>query len=1658
MPIDDLENRFNRLTQTQNISETPDNQLNVEESLDKYTNVYDNLKLALPNVDDDTLSNLVIHPSDTVSENMISAAVLNEALNQQKMLVSMYNADNIYKTIPTDAYDNYTVPGVGTVGVTKYKTDSVVKEKDDPYNFDKDDVNKLKEVIQYKNTKSDKNFSLSTYENTLKTKQEDWINNAITKDDRFKNQIEKKNDIIKKYGEDSFEYNNFVKETEPIINNLKKEYSTIFKQQTSTPVEKLSSQALSAFAPYTNKVTYVLNKNMLMDIDYMKQQSNYKTMGYDPDEHQKYLNYYINHETFGSNLVNGLEGFGYTSVIGLLDGLTLGTLPRSFIAPAFEDAVNMFSARGDSGYLNRFFVNSGYTSGMLIGNVITTTALMSFTGMVGGSAGATAMANNLNKLITLGKLTPVVGKTVAAETIATESAAIAKDIESVNMNIIMDASNVAAKTVAQPSINFLAKSTSDLKMVGSGLTNFEKDVLVVPKLIEAYANGKGKELATEIVLQGIKLSGEFGEARLQAYSQREKTTTELIDIQLEKYRSGKITYAEYENNVKSIKSIGEDLYTKDVVWNAVLLHLTNSLTFDLYVRKMFGKSIFKEVNQAYTVDIIKNTEKKGFNVIVKNNSELAFKQKLWNTIMSPQINPIHPLYISANVMESVQEVGQDVIDNVLDNEAKKMYSNYAANVKSGMVADLALSAALENPSIKSYFEDSKKMATNFKDYFTTEQAQSVFWNTYFTGMLTGGLGMPLAHIIKKVQGNNEELSDADKTKLQNGLTFLINNPTYSFRNMMNLKTGDMIFNDALVSKDFMEMKEKHENFEQSVALSLSKQNNEVVSDLMQKILKLDDKELTEMYDLDKTGYKSVKNFREDIERIFQRVDNFKQIREKIDKVIKSDDSFKQADISSNDYVYKVAKYMAAEDVKDRIALGYDKVLMLEDRIKKLEHSISDTYKSGSFPVSADFNIYNLLSLNGIDDAVKNATDNLFESSLVKNSPGLEKAVKEYNNILSKIHVISKKGLLENTDELVKELKEKENEILFIAKSVFKDNTLQDFYKKLNSYKLAKTFQSTLFINSITNNLRNSVFDDSKVAYLLAKSLLINDLSKEKITENDLDEDYHKLLKWSNTLTQPLHKDIAKKILKEFGTTDSDLDTFDELYKGDWIDISMLRSFGKTVLKQSSKDVSVINLNTNLGLLFDEPIVYTDRGEPKKGKLSDIFKDYNKDLLLSPLLNMLSTNPEIYDMITDIVDYHLLNNTYNFSKRTIQEFLSPVSKKAIVFLKKLQERHQSELSKAINKKDRKKVENKYRLLINKKTHQEFQKESFLNREATFDIEYLDIEDEIIREHLLLELANISSYMPQYTFTKSGNILDLITLVEQNKLDFDSLSKVIKKGNNNIDLKDAYIILNFINDILSQIITLREKDSLRKDLSSRTVISSVIKNAFDNVKKDIASSESNIEIDEKLNNILNLIVDKEINALSLSKDELIIRDLYANVINEKIADKLQEKEVISKTSVGDVYVKRLQDEFINDLKNFNPGHDAFDDLEPIVKEIKENIADISNVTLSTNIVLLNKKEHALYQAIIQSDSSDIGDINYAFLFNLNNPSSIVRDNNTIYLNTDLIKSKYTKVLSESDLSDNLHIYHYSDNIKDFDNFVNFLNYAKQEEQIKETINCK
>jgi hypothetical protein len=423
---------------------------------------------------------------------------------------------------------------------------------------------------------------------------------------------------------------------------------------------------------------------------------------------------YDDNTNWTADIGRAWDGMWKLAGIGFQDTIGLGAFADSGNYLDFEETMNKYSSSrgGNAGFWSNTMLSSGYTVGIIGGIAAEELALAGLTAATGGAAspltaaaGGTLLVRGIERIKQAGNMLKFVNK---LQDVKTASSWLGSSVKGFGK-----------------ALNPL-ENTMDFFMTADKLKDLNG--------LKQTALGVGS-----VVRDARKITMSHGESKLEAELAKKEFKEKMFDEwYIKPERAGKPIPDSYVNTVeKQAQSLYNDVYKA----NFGLIYVTNAITFDNMLKTMKGTNKFF----SNATDLFKVVKKEGGKVAVE-----AMKKNVWNYGRKKlgELSWRGSLKsVLSSSMEGVQELGQDIIS-----ESNKSY--YARNVKGTQLRGgfmTYLEKDLKEASMKPFVNlnpDGSIKRNEDGDIMWSGQGLS----TFLSGALMGVFASPVGVATQATQG------------------------------------------------------------------------------------------------------------------------------------------------------------------------------------------------------------------------------------------------------------------------------------------------------------------------------------------------------------------------------------------------------------------------------------------------------------------------------------------------------------------------------------------------------------------------------------------------------------------------------------------------------------------------------------------------------------------------------------------------------------------------------------------------------------------------------------------------------------------------------------------------------------------------------------------
>ena len=652
---------------------------------------------------------------------------------------------------------------------------------------------------------------------------------------------------------------------------------------------------------------------------------------------------YDDNTHWSADIGRAWDGMWKLAGIGVQDTFGLGAFADSGNYLDFEDTMNKYSSSrgGNAGFWSNTMLSSGYTIGIIGAIALEEVALAGITALSGATAAPATIA--------------------AGGTLLTQG--IARLKQAGNMlkfvNKLQDVEQAAG---------FMGKVGAGVKGFGRSLNPLENtmDFLWTADKLKDVNGWKQTALGVgSLVRDARKITMSHSESKLEADLARKEFKEKMYDDWYASNPGGEPIPDSYTNKVeKESQALYNDIYKS----NFGLIYATNAISFDNMFKTMKGTNkFFSNATDLFTV-----VRKEGGKVAVE-----AMKKNVWNygrkklgelswkgTLKS----------MLSSSMEGVQELGQDMIS-----ESNKSY--YARNVKGTQLRGgfmTYLEKDLKEASMKPFVKLNTDGSVRYDEKGNIEWSGEGV-STFLSGALMGVFASPVGFATQKTQGYlfeggvqntkqyftdrekykkvklDAEIKRKEKAKV---LTEFFNNnknftqswakPLYSATELQEqiLEAGQRGDQKTMKSK-------QHESLVNGVhSLLESGMENEFAAHLDYMATKFDAQQLNEIFARTDITEQNKAEWQQKIKDQSNTVKNLRRTYDEINNTINNPINIKTLDRNDPEYMDKLFKHQAIENLKRELLFSHSKIADRANRQASLRKEINNENPLSTLEISS----------------------------------------------------------------------------------------------------------------------------------------------------------------------------------------------------------------------------------------------------------------------------------------------------------------------------------------------------------------------------------------------------------------------------------------------------------------------------------------------------------------------------------------------------------------------------------------------------------------------------------------------------------------------------------------------------------------------------------
>jgi hypothetical protein len=642
---------------------------------------------------------------------------------------------------------------------------------------------------------------------------------------------------------------------------------------------------------------------------------------------------YDDNTSWTADISRAWDGMWKLAGIGFQDTVGLGAFADSGNYLDFEETMSKFSSSrgGNTGFWSNTMLSSGYTVGIIGGIAAEEIALAGVTALTAGAAapgtiaaGGTLLVQGVSRLKQAGNMLKFVNRL--------------QDVEQAS--------------------GFIGKLGASAKGFGKALNPLENtmDFLWTADKLKDLNGWKQTTLGVgSLVRDARKITMSHSESKLEADLAQKEFKEKMYDDWYNQNpgQGGEPIPDAFRNKVeKESQALYNDIYKS----NFGLIYATNAITFDNMFKTMKGTNKFF----SNATDLFKVVKKEGGKVAVE-----AMKKNVWNygrkKLGELSFKGSIKSMLSSSI-EGFQELGQDMIS-----ESNKSY--YARNVKGQQIRggfmtylEKDLKAAAMKPFVQMNQDGSIKYDKN-GDVISSSEGLS----TFLSGALMGVFASPVGVVTQKTQSflfdggigktkqfftNREEFKkvkiDAEVKRKEKAkvLTEFFNNnknfiqswskPLYSVSELQEqiLAAGQ--------SGDQKTMKNKqHESLVTGVhSLLESGMENEFAKHIEYMSKNFDAQQLNEVFGRTDITEETKGKWQKNLKDQSKAVKNLRNVYDEINNTINNPINIKSLDRNDPDYMNKLIKYHAIENLKRELLFSHSKIADRANRQVALREEIN----------------------------------------------------------------------------------------------------------------------------------------------------------------------------------------------------------------------------------------------------------------------------------------------------------------------------------------------------------------------------------------------------------------------------------------------------------------------------------------------------------------------------------------------------------------------------------------------------------------------------------------------------------------------------------------------------------------------------------------------
>jgi hypothetical protein len=687
---------------------------------------------------------------------------------------------------------------------------------------------------------------------------------------------------------------------------------------------------------------------------------------------------YDDNTSWTADIGRAWDGMWKLAGIGVQDTFGLGAFADSGNYLDFESTMSKYSSSrgGNTGFWSNTMLSSGYTVGII---------------------GAIAAEE-----IALAGITAASGLTAAPGTIAAGGTLLVRGIERLKQGANM-LKFVNKLQDVKTATGFYGKAGASLKGFASALNPLENtmDFFMTADKLKDINGLKQTALGVgSIVRDARKITMSHSESKLEADLARKEFKQKMYDDWYKENpgSAGETIPDEYINKVeKQAQSLYNDIYKS----NFGLIYVTNAITFDNMLKTMKGTNKFF----SNATDLFKVVKKEGGKVAVeamkknvwnygrKKLGELSFKGSLKSVLSSS--------------MEGVQELGQDIIS-----ESNKSY--YSRNVKGTQLRG----------GFMTYLEKDLKEAA-------AKQISAQGLSTFLSGAMMGVFASPVGVVTQGTQSflfdggvNKTYQFFADREKFRQEKLDAIE------RRKEKAKVLTQFFNDnknftqawskplyaqSELQEEILEagergdqktMKNKqHESLVTGVhTLLQTGMEEEFASHLDYLGKNLDARQLNEIFSRTDITEENKAEWQKKLTDQASTVRNLRGVYDEINNTINNPINIKSLDRNDPEFMDKLFKYQAVENLKKELLFSHAKIADRANRQDGLRKEINKENPLTTLEVNA------LLDNNALEQQIQllktevetNSKLTITGDTAVQNQATSRKKLKAYQNYQEKL--------------------------------------------------------------------------------------------------------------------------------------------------------------------------------------------------------------------------------------------------------------------------------------------------------------------------------------------------------------------------------------------------------------------------------------------------------------------------------------------------------------------------------------------------------------------------------------------------------------------------------------------------------------------------------